>query len=139
HVVQTRLDGKVTAEWPGRDYLAASGSGSATLTPIPTASPARGIPVGGKFSARGDGAAIVADLQDIAAAGAEMRGRIQVDRGRHLQGQLQVSARELSATTSAVETLLRRPPGSLLPAPVSGAAFADVHLDGSLGNPVAHT
>ncbi|HEU4935765.1 MAG TPA: translocation/assembly module TamB domain-containing protein [Vicinamibacterales bacterium] len=136
-VVHTRIDGKLNAEWPGIDYPAATGS--ATLSAIPTASPARGIPIGGKFSARGDGAAIVADLQDIAAAGVEMRGRIQVDKSRHLQGQLQVSARELSATTRAVETWLRRPRGSLLPAPVSGGAFADVHLDGSLDNPVAHT
>ncbi len=138
-VVQTRLDGKFNAEWPGLDYLAASGTGSATLTPITTTPPARGVPIAGKFSARGDGAAVVADLREIAVAGAEMRGRIQVDKSRHLRGQLRLSAPQLASTARAAEAFLGHPPGTFLPAPVNGAAFVDVRLEGSLDRPIAYT
>jgi outer membrane protein assembly factor BamA/autotransporter translocation and assembly factor TamB len=137
-VVQTRLDGILNAVWPGLDYLSAVGTGSATLSPLPAASGADGIPVTGKFSVRGDGAAIVADLQQIAAAGAEVRGRIQIGNSRHLQGQLQLTVPHAASTARAAETFLGRMPGTLLPAPVNGAAFADVRLDGSLNSPIAY-
>jgi outer membrane protein assembly complex protein YaeT len=138
-VVHTRLDGKIDAEWPGLEYLAASGTGSATLNPIQTASAASGIPVGGRLSARGDGETIVADLQEIAAAGVEVRGRIQVDKGRRLRGHVGVSVRDVATTVSAAESFAGRAPGTFLPISISGAAFVDAQIGGSLDKPVAST
>ena len=139
HVVQTRLDGKLDAEWPGLDYLAASGTGSATLTSGTTASTGREMPVAGKLTARANGGAIVTDLQRLSAAGTDMTGRIRVDKNRGLQGQVQVSVRDVGSTATAAEMFLGRPRGTFLPAHVSGAAFVEVRLDGSLDKPVAHT
>jgi len=136
-IVQARLDGKLDAEWPGLDYLAASGEGSATLTPIPTASAAHGIPVAGRFSARGNGTAIVADLREIAAGSAEMTGRIQVDPRRHLQGSVQLATPQLASTARTVETFLGHASGTFLPASVNGSAFVHLRLSGSLDRPVA--
>ena len=138
-IVQTRLDGRVYAEWSGLDYLTASGGGAATLTPSPTPSTSRAMPVAGRFSARGDGRTIVAELQEITIPGAAMGGRIQVDTRRRLQGHLQVNVQDVASTTSAAETFLGRAPGAFLPTPIDGAVFIDVRLDGSLDTPVAYT
>jgi hypothetical protein len=114
HVVQTRLDGKLDAEWPGLDYLAASGTGSATLTSGTTASTGREMPVAGKLTARANGGAIVTDLQRLSAAGTDMTGRIRVDKNRSLQGQVQVSVRDVGSTATAAEMFLGRPRGTFL-------------------------
>ena len=136
-VVHTRVDGKLNAEWPGIDYPAATGT--ATLTAIPTASAATGMTVGGRLSARGDGTVIVADLQEFAAAGAQARGRVQVDKGRHLQGHVQVTVLDVTSTATAAETFLGRAKGTFLPAPLNGTAFINVRLGGFLDKPVAYT
>ncbi len=138
-IVQTRLDGQVNAEWSGLDYVTASGGGAATLTPIPTPSTSRGMPVAGSFSVRGDGRTIVAELREITIAGAVMAGHIQVDMKRRLQGQVQVNVQDVASATRAAERFLGRAPGASLPNPIDGAVFIDVRLDGSVDTPVAHT
>jgi outer membrane protein assembly complex protein YaeT len=137
-VVQTRLDGKLTAEWPGHNYLAASGTGSATLTPMATG-PASAISIAGQVSARANGTSIVADLYEIAAAGAEIGGRVQIDRDRGLQGQVHVNLREVTSAARAAEIFAGRTPGTFVSPSISGSAFADVRLGGSLDKPVAYT
>jgi len=136
-ILQTRLDGKINADWPGLDYLAASGTGSATLTSTPMPATSRAIPVTGKVSARGNGQSIVAELHEISVASAAMGGRLKLDQKRRLQGQVHLGVKDVSSTARAAETLLGRPPGTLLPTPVSGAAFLDVRLEGSLDRPIA--
>ncbi len=135
--VDTRVDGKLDAEWPQLDYLEASGTGSATLTPTRTMR--NGLPVAGRLLARATKGTIVADLQQISTAGAQAIGRVQVDANHDLQGQIHLSIADLRTATSAIEGFLGRAAGSLLPAPIDGAAIVDARLAGTVERPMADT
>jgi outer membrane protein assembly factor BamA/autotransporter translocation and assembly factor TamB len=137
YVASTRVDGRVDAEWPGLDYVEASGAANATLTPTSARAAPKTMPVAGRLSARGNAGTIVAELQRLTAAGAELSGQVQLGDGRRLQGQLHASLADLALTTSTAEAFLGRAPGSLLPAPVTGAATVDARLGGTIERPAA--
>src|SRR5262249_35191404 len=54
-----------------------------------------------------------------------------------LQGQLHASVPDLGLTTTTAEAFLGKAPGSLLPAPVNGAASVEARLDGTIERPAA--
>ena len=133
HTLETRATGKFDAQWPGLDYLSASGTAAVSLTPTRMMG---GLPVTGRLSARGTGRAIAVDLEEVSAAGAHLAGRVQVDPRRSLQGDVRVSTQDVGATTTALERFLKRAPGTLLSIPLAGAAFIDARLKGTIDRPV---
>jgi outer membrane protein assembly complex protein YaeT len=138
YVVDTRIDGTLDADWPGLDYLDASGRGTAVFTPTTTQARRPAVPVGGRLTARRSRGTLVAELQQIAAAGAQLTGRVQVDDRRRLEGQLLANVPDVARTAAAVETFLGRPHGSLVPAPVDGAGSIDARLAGTVEKPAAY-
>ena len=136
YVAGTRADGKLDAEWPGLDYLEASGDATAKLTPVATQASARMLPVGGHLSARARAGTMVAELQQLTAAGAELSGRVRIGDGRRLDGQLHATASDIARTAATAEAFLGRQPGSLLPAPVKGAANLEARLGGTIEQPI---
>ena len=137
YVADSRANGKLDAEWPGLEYLKASAAGTVTLAPGHATIARRTIPVGGRLSMRSNAGKVVADLQQIAAAGAQVGGHVEIDDGR-LQGQLHASVLDLQPTSAAVETFLGQPKGSLLPVAVKGAANIDARLSGTVNQPTGH-
>jgi outer membrane protein assembly complex protein YaeT len=137
YVAETRADGKLDAEWPGLEYLQASGSATASLTATTGAPAAKAMPVSGRVSARASGGTIVAELQPITAAGAELTGQVHIFEGRRLEGQLRANVPSSAATATAAETFLGRPHGSLMPMAVDGAAIVDARLGGTVDEPTA--
>ncbi len=137
YVADSRADGKLDAEWPGLEYLKASGAGAVTLAPGNATVARRTIPVGGRLSMRSNAGKVVADLQQIAAAGAQVVGHVEIDDG-HLQGQVHASVLDVEPTSAAVETFLGQPKGSLLPVAVKGAATIEARLAGTVNQPTGH-
>ena len=133
----SRVDGTVQANWPGLDYLKAAGEVNATLRPETTRVGRSQLPVGGHLTARGNGSTIVATLQGITAAGAQVNGRIGIATARRLQGALRANVADLTRTVSAVEAFLGRPRGTLLPAQVTGPVVVDTRVSGTLDAPAA--
>ena len=136
-VVETSVDGELDAEWPGLAYAEASGAASATLTATSTRAARGTIPLSGRFSARGTKGAMVAELQDVTAAGVALGGRVEIDRESRLGGRLHVAARDVGVTAATAEIFLGRTPGSLLPAAVAGAMDIDARLGGAVEAPSA--
>src|SRR6185295_8223912 len=99
------------AECPGLEYVKASGAGAVKLVPRHATVARRTIPVGGRLSMRSNAGKVVAELQPIAAAGAQVVGHVEIDDG-HLQGQLHASVLDLEPTSAAVEPFLGQPKGS---------------------------
>ena len=137
YVAGTRVNGSLAAEWPGIDYAEASGTASASLTPLQTRLTARTMPLGGHLSARGRAGTIVAEWQQLTAAGAQLTGRLRIGEGRRLEGQLNGTVPDLGRTVTDAEMFFGRPPGSLLPAAVTGAAHLDARIAGTLTEPTA--
>lgn len=137
YVADSRADGKLDAEWPGLEYLKASGAGAVTLAARNATVARRRIPVGGRLSMHSTAGKVVADLQQIAAAGAQVVGHVAIDDG-HLQGQLHASVLDLEPTSAAVETFLGQPKGSLLPVAMKGAASIEARLGGTVNQPTGH-
>src|SRR5262249_48630667 len=65
YIGDTRVDGEIDAEWPGLDYVDASGRATATLIPPMNRAARTAVPVGGRLSASRSGGTIVAELQQI--------------------------------------------------------------------------
>ena len=133
--VSTRINGNLDAEWPGLDYLDASGGGTATLSPIRTEAARRAVPMGGYVSLRWHRGTTAADLTQITAADVQLTGRARIGGGGRLEGELHADARDLARTAGDAATLLGR--RSLFPAPVSGTAFVDARLGGTIATPTA--
>ena len=134
YLATTSIDGKVDASWPGLDYTKASGNGTATLTPLSGHAAAKTIPIDGHLSARISEGVIVADVQQIAVAGTQLNGRLQLG-GRGLHGEVRGTAPDVGSTAARVEALFGRSPGSMLPATVTGAAAFHLQLDGTIDAP----
>src|SRR5262249_40577483 len=87
--------------------------------------------------AHGSRRRIVAELQQITAAGAELTGQVQIADRRRLEGEVHVSVRDIAQPTSAAEAFLGRARGTLLPASVGGTATVDARLGGTVDHPIA--
>ena len=135
--IATRVDGTLRANWPGREYLKAEGEGRATLTPT-SARIARGeMPVVGRVTLRGDGNGVVARLDRVTAAGAQVVGQVAIDSARRVRGELRGNVADVMQTTGALEAFLGRPRGSLMPAAVAGAMTVGARIGGTLDAPTA--
>ncbi|HEX6975126.1 MAG TPA: hypothetical protein VF147_12040, partial [Vicinamibacterales bacterium] len=135
YAVDTRMDGKLDAAWPGLDYLDASGRGTATLAPLITQAARRTIPVGGDLSAQWGGRTVQAELRQITAAGAEMSGRVRIGERGGLEGELHATAPDVARTIRDAEAALAR--GPALRTPIRGAAVIDTRLGGTIDAPAA--
>jgi outer membrane protein assembly complex protein YaeT len=134
-LVATTVNGRVRARWPGLRYLVASGDAAITLSPPAGGSPPGAVVVGGRITARGEGGTIDATLADIRAAGADVHGRIRIADRQRLGGQLRLEVGDVARAVTAVETILGRRAGTLLPAPVSGSLQGTVALGGTINDP----
>ncbi len=135
HVVGTRLNGAIDAQWPGLEYRTGSGTGAVTLTP--TSAAPKVLPLGGRLSARGKDGTVVVDARQIVVAGTHLDGRLQVDVGGRLVGALRAHAPDLAPAARSTESFLGRTPGSFVPSLVRGEATVDARLGGTLETPTA--
>jgi outer membrane protein assembly complex protein YaeT len=138
-VAATRVNGKLQAEWPGLDYLQATGSADATLSPTASAMSRSAMPVGGRIAATANGERINAQLVRIAVPGGEVNGTVGVTSDRQLDGAITGKAEDIGQLTSSIEAFTGEPRGSLLPTPVAGAATVDARLGGTVNEPTAST
>jgi outer membrane protein assembly complex protein YaeT len=139
YITATRVDGSVQAEFPGVDYLKATGQAATTLTPTAARANRSTMPIGGRILARGTGNRIEAQLHRLTAPGAEVAGTVAIADNQRLQGNLKASSGDLSNLIATVEAFLGRPLGSLSPTPISGAADLDAKLAGTIKAPTAAT
>ena len=135
--VASRVSGKVRAEWPGLEYLQATGDADATLSPTSERVEKSTLPVGGRVVARAAGGRIDAQLLQVSAAGAQASGRLAVTEDRRLDGQLTGRASDVARVTSSLESFLGRARGSLMPTPVAGALSIDARVSGTVDAPFA--
>ncbi|HZM59425.1 MAG TPA: translocation/assembly module TamB domain-containing protein [Vicinamibacterales bacterium] len=139
YITATRVDAKVQAQWPGLEFMKASGQADATLTAT-AARPSKNVmPVGGRLVARGTGEGVEAQLLKLVAPGAEIAGRVAVSRERALRGDVTARTGDLSQLVSSMEAFLGRPKGSLVPTTVTGAVDVNAKLAGTLDAPAAAT
>jgi outer membrane protein assembly complex protein YaeT len=135
YVVASRVDARVQAQWPGLEYLKATGKASASLTPTASRLSRSVIPIGGKIDATGGAGAVDAVLTRVTAAGAEVSGRIRIVDAQRLDGLLQMRAGDVSRVVSAAESFLGRPAGALLPTRIAGGVQATMRLAGTVAAP----
>lgn len=134
YVIASRVDAQVQAEWPGLDYLRASGNATAALTP--TARARRSvIPVGGRIDITGRANALDAVLTRVTVASAELTGRVRVVDQERLAGRARVRVGDVAQAVSAVEAVLGRRPGTLVPTRVAGYLDGTVQLAGTVKAP----
>ena len=134
YVVASRVDAEVRAEWPGIDYVNASGTASATLTP--NGAPARlTIPLGGRLDVSGGMNAADAVLSGITVAGAELHGRVRLTDQKVLSGDARLTVQELAQAVTTAEAVMGEPPGGLVPTTVSGSLDSSLRLAGTLDAP----
>jgi len=138
-VAATRVNGKLQAEWPGLEYLQATGAADATLTPTASEVSRSAMPLGGRVVAKGNGGRIDAQLVRVTVPGGEVNGTIAVTSDRRLAGAIKGTSSDIGRLTAAIEAFTGRPRGSLLPTPVSGGANLDARLAGTVSEPTATT
>jgi outer membrane protein assembly complex protein YaeT len=138
-IAATRVDATVQAQWPGLEFMKASGGADTTLTATAARASKNVMPIGGRLVARGTGARIEAQLLKLVAPGAEIAGRVAVTDKRGLQGDVNAKSGDLARLVSSVEAFLGRPSGSLVPTTVAGAANVNAKLAGTLDAPTAAT
>jgi outer membrane protein insertion porin family len=139
YVAATEVDGRLQAQWPGADYLKASGEADATLRPTSSEMSHSAMPLGGRIVARGNGGRIDAQLVQVAVPGGEVNGRVTVTSDRRLEGEVSGRSADVGQLISSIEAFTGRPKGSLLPTPVAGSAELDATLAGTLDAPLAAT
>lgn len=133
YIVASRVDAQVEAEWPGLEYLNASGTASARLTPT-AARPSRSVvPVAGRIDLTGRASAVDAVLTGVTAAGAALNGRVRVTDRERLDGTAQVRIADVQAAVDAAEAITSR--ADLVPARVAGAVDASARLGGTVRSP----
>jgi outer membrane protein assembly complex protein YaeT len=135
YVVASRVDARVQAEWPGLEYLKAAGTGTATLTPTASRATRSTIPIAGRIDVSGDAHAVDAVLARVAAAGAEVNGRVRLVEQRELDGNAQLRVADVARSVAVAEAVLGQPRGSLLPTPVAGAVEGTARIGGTLSAP----
>ena len=139
YTVASRVTGKVRAEWPGLEYLQATGDADATLRPTSDRVARSTMPVSGHVIVHGANGRIDAQLMQVGTAGAQASGRIAVAEDRRLSGQVTARASDLNRLTSALEVFLGRPRGSLVPTTIRGAVAVEARLSGTVDTPMATT
>ncbi len=134
--VASRVDGRVTATWPGLNYAAAAGNASAFAKATAGQAGAGTIPIDGRVEVSGNGSRVVASLRDVRAGGTEIDGRITVSNRRSLDGVIRARATDAQATLDAIEAFVGRRRGSLSPMEIHGAVTADGRISGTIAAPV---
>ena len=134
YVVASRVDAQVQAEWPGLEFLEASGSATATLTPNARASRSV-IPVGGRLDLSGRASDVDAVLTGVKAAGAEINGRVRVVDQRALDGTARLRVDNVAQTVSTAEAVMGRAAGALLSTRVAGAIAGTARIGGTVQAP----
>ncbi|MEZ5286936.1 MAG: hypothetical protein R2712_19445 [Vicinamibacterales bacterium] len=137
-VAATTVGASVEASWPQLQVERATGNAAITLTPDREAAGAGAVAVGGRVDVEARDGDVVADIARLSAAGAGLRGQVRLTDRERLGGQVNLEVPDTAETIARVESLLGRPRGSLLPAPIEGAVNGTVRLEGTTDAPVAH-
>ena len=109
YAAASRVDARLQAEWPGIDYLRASGNATAVLKPTMNRATRSLVPV--ERSCRPDGrsrSAVDVVLTRLQAGGAEFNGRLRVVDQRDLEGTARARVAEVSQALVTAETALGR-------------------------------
>ena len=86
YVAASRVDAHVQAEWPGLDYLKATGGAHVTLTPSTARVERSVLPLGGRLDVTAREGRAVARLQSVSAAGADRQRTRDADRSATPRG-----------------------------------------------------
>ena len=135
YVVASRVEARVQAQWPGLEYVEASGTATATLSPTAPRASRSVIPVGGRLDVEGSGRTVDAVLSRVTAGGAEVNGRVRLTDQRDLDGTARLRVADVAQSVAVAEAVLGEPRGSLLPTPVAGAIDGTARIGGSLSAP----
>ncbi|HUE86143.1 MAG TPA: translocation/assembly module TamB domain-containing protein [Vicinamibacterales bacterium] len=135
YIVASRVDAQVQAEWPGIDYLQASGNATATLTPTASRASRSVIPVGGRLDLTGRANAVDVVLSRVNAAGAALNGRVRVVNQRDLTGTANLRVVDVARTVAVAEEVLGEPGGALLPVRVAGGVDGTARISGTVSAP----
>ena len=131
----TRVDGTVQAEWPGLDYLTASGDADLRLMPTRAQASPSVMPIAGRAAIRARDGRFAVDIKQFKAMGADVTGRIAMSEGRELDGQLSAEVANIGTLASSLEAFLNRSPGSLMPANSAGLLTLDATVGGTVSAP----
>jgi outer membrane protein assembly complex protein YaeT len=135
YVLASRVDAQVEAEWPGMEYLQATGNATAFLTPTTARTTPTVIPVGGRLNLTGRANAVDAVLTKVVAGGAEVNGRIRVVDQRNLDGTARIRVADLPRLIATVESVAGRRSGTLVPVRIAGAVDATTRIGGTVSAP----
>jgi outer membrane protein assembly complex protein YaeT len=136
YVVASRADARLQAEWPGLEYLQASGSATATLTPAAPRASKSTIPLGGRVHATGRPGALDVLIGELTAPGVNASGRLRVAGGGRLDGRANLRIADVSRAAAGAEAVLAEPAGSLLAADITGAVESTLNIGGTVASPV---
>lgn len=132
----SRVDGQVSAEWPGLEYARALGNARLFLTPTTQHAAGSTLPVGGRVDVTGDGERVDATLRGVSAAGVTLDGRVTLGDRTTIGGDFRAHVPNVNTTVNVLEAFLGRAPGSLVPVPVAGALSANGRIAGTVSAPV---
>ena len=135
YLAASRVDAHLQAEWPGLDYLKATGGAHVTLTPSTARVERSVLPLGGRLDVTAREGRAVARLQSVSAAGANVIGRVTLIDQQRLEGVLQTRVADVGRTVTLAETFLGRRRGSLLPTPVGGSMAVNARVGGTIKAP----
>ncbi|HEX5107881.1 MAG TPA: translocation/assembly module TamB domain-containing protein [Vicinamibacterales bacterium] len=134
-VAATRVKGRITAQWPALDYERADGDARLTFTPTRTAVSRNVLPLGGTLVASARDRQATLDVRELRALGATAAAHVTLIDRRALSGSVRLAAADLAQVVPQVESLLGRPPDSLVGTPIAGALNVDAMIGGNVGAP----
>jgi outer membrane protein assembly complex protein YaeT len=135
YAIASRADARVDAKWTGLDYLAATGSADATLVATRGGAEPSVLPVSGRLHVDAAPGRIVAAMNALRVAGADVNGRVALRDQRQLQGSLQTRIADVGQTIRSAEAFLGRRTGSPTPVAVRGTVDAQATVGGTLQSP----
>jgi outer membrane protein assembly complex protein YaeT len=131
--IGSRVDGRLSARWPGLEYTKAAGDARVFFTPVRATATPLTLPVGGRVDIISSGARLAATLRNVRIAAADVNGRITIADRNRLEGALRARADNAQTTINALQAFLGR--GRLVPVDVSGSVIADARIGGVVSSP----
>ena len=139
YAIASRVDATLHGDWPGLDYLEASGAAEARLTTTAVEASPSVMPLAGRVAVVARDGRFDAQIHELRSVGVGLSGRLAMSDSQALDGTLRAEVQDVGRLTSSLEAFLRRPRGSLIPAKVGGSLVAQVAIDGTISAPIVHT
>jgi outer membrane protein assembly complex protein YaeT len=136
-VAATQLNGTLQAEWQGMDYLRASGTADAVLSPTAPDAARSAVPLTGRVVGRINGGRIETQLVRMSVPGAEVNGVVEVRSDHQLRGKVMARSADVGQLISSFESMTGQPGGPLTRVPIRGGVNVDALIAGSLDAPLA--